>query len=110
MDTHTFTKTVESLESLSDASRARSLKIGELLGDEERSQLAARLTHFNERIRSNAVEAEQSLTEAERSLTEAQRAFDRIGRDEREAKEHRREEAAADDRINGKRNSSSSHS
>jgi hypothetical protein len=100
VDTHTFQKTVRTLESLPESARARALNIGERLNDDERGELAARLTHFNERIREKEAEAEKALVAAEQNLTQAEQAFRKVRRAESEMRGQERDIERVEKKLN----------
>lgn len=106
MDQHTLIKTVESLSSLPEVLRTRALAIGErLVKEEDRAELARRMTQDNERIRQREVDAESALEETEQCLERAAHAFARVGREEREARERQHDEKTADERLSKKQHS-----
>ncbi len=95
MDTHTFTKSIRSLESLPENLRMRALAVGEkLTHDEDRAELARRFTQIDERTRQTEVEAdrhllaiEQQVTDVEHGIAKAERLFAEDGQHRTEMKQ-----------------------
>ncbi|MDD5040818.1 MAG: hypothetical protein PHX87_01565 [Candidatus Peribacteraceae bacterium] len=104
MDSHTFQKTVESLESLPESVRTRSLTIAErLTKDEDRAELARQMMHSNERVRQAEVAAAQTLTLAEKDLARAEAAFRKVSREEREERGQERDIATVEEKLKADR-------
>lgn len=92
MDTHTFTKSVRSLESLPESLRSRALSVGEkLTQDTDRAELARRLTQVDERTRQAEVEADRQLLAMEQQVTDIEHGITRAERSFREEHQHDRE-------------------
>lgn len=91
---------MRSCESLPEVLRERAVVIGEKLErDEDRAELARRLTQIGERVRLAEVEAEQALGRAEEQIVAIERGLKRAERSEREKGTHRREVKKAEKKL-----------
>jgi len=85
VDTHQFTQTVRSCESLPEAVRDRACAIGEKLSrDEDRAELAQRLQQVDEEVRQAGGEAQQALSHAEDQVADIEHKFHQTRSEEEE--------------------------